>query len=242
MDAQSKRQGSKGAIYVAVSLISMQSVDFEWLENKGFRFHHYRAPGRGATPDGGDGGNGGANGVGHGSSGRVLKTNFAAGNALASHSTSKSSPSQKASARSKNDRSFVCVARPHAASCATRSPRRCSNAAQLRVPVLFGPMKKSLWASEVAGAAAVALIDQAIHTAFASHPHTRHMGRTGSAGNGDGRGGAAKLRRRRSVAAAAHLLTVDAAATAASSAAAAPQVAPAALIAAACGSSQRGRR
>ena len=55
-DAQSKRQGSKGAIYVAVSLISMQSVDFEWLENKGFRFHHYRAPGHGATPgeDGAD--------------------------------------------------------------------------------------------------------------------------------------------------------------------------------------------
>ena len=49
-DADSKRQGSRGAIYVAVSMISMQSVDFEWLDKHGFRFHHHRAPGHGATP------------------------------------------------------------------------------------------------------------------------------------------------------------------------------------------------
>ena len=38
------------AIYVAVSLHTMQAIDFGYLVGQGFRFHHYRAPGHGATP------------------------------------------------------------------------------------------------------------------------------------------------------------------------------------------------
>jgi ADP-ribose pyrophosphatase YjhB (NUDIX family) len=37
------------AIYVAVSLRAMQAIDFGWLVEHRFRFHHYRAPGHGAT-------------------------------------------------------------------------------------------------------------------------------------------------------------------------------------------------
>ena len=38
------------AVYVIVSLRAMQAIDFGWLVNKGFAFHHYRAPGHGCTP------------------------------------------------------------------------------------------------------------------------------------------------------------------------------------------------
>jgi len=38
------------AVYVVVSLRSMQAIDFSWLVNQGFHFHHYRAPGHGDTP------------------------------------------------------------------------------------------------------------------------------------------------------------------------------------------------
>ena len=38
-----------GAVYVVVSLRSIQSIDFTWLADRGFRFHHHRAPGHGAT-------------------------------------------------------------------------------------------------------------------------------------------------------------------------------------------------
>ena len=38
------------AIYVAVSLHTMQAIDFGYLVGQGFRFHHHRAPGHGATP------------------------------------------------------------------------------------------------------------------------------------------------------------------------------------------------
>jgi ankyrin repeat protein/8-oxo-dGTP pyrophosphatase MutT (NUDIX family) len=54
-----------GAVYVVVSLRSMQSIDFTWLAEQGFRFHHHRAPGHGATPHGVSSGNGdGSNGSG----------------------------------------------------------------------------------------------------------------------------------------------------------------------------------
>ena len=38
------------AIYVCVSLRAMQAIDFGYLVEKGFKFHHYRAPGHGDTP------------------------------------------------------------------------------------------------------------------------------------------------------------------------------------------------
>lgn len=38
------------AIYVAVSLHAMQAIDFGYLVEHGFRFHHYREAGHGATP------------------------------------------------------------------------------------------------------------------------------------------------------------------------------------------------
>ena len=38
------------AVYVIVSLRAMQAIDFGWLVNRGFAFHHYRAPGHGCTP------------------------------------------------------------------------------------------------------------------------------------------------------------------------------------------------
>ena len=37
------------ALYVVVSLRAMQAIDFGYLVEKGFKFHHYRAPGHGAT-------------------------------------------------------------------------------------------------------------------------------------------------------------------------------------------------
>ena len=54
-----------GAVYVVVSLRSMQSIDFTWLADRGFRFHHHRAPGHGATPPNaiGDGAGDGAGGA-----------------------------------------------------------------------------------------------------------------------------------------------------------------------------------
>ena len=39
-----------GAVYLAISVRSMQAVDFTWLAEHGFRFHHYRPPGHGMTP------------------------------------------------------------------------------------------------------------------------------------------------------------------------------------------------
>jgi len=39
-----------GAVYCAISVRSMQAVDFTWLADHGFRFHHYRPPGHGMTP------------------------------------------------------------------------------------------------------------------------------------------------------------------------------------------------
>jgi 8-oxo-dGTP pyrophosphatase MutT (NUDIX family) len=39
-----------GALYVVVSLGSMQAINFSWLAQKGFRFHHYRNPRHDATP------------------------------------------------------------------------------------------------------------------------------------------------------------------------------------------------
>jgi len=39
-----------GAVYCAISVRSMQAVDFAWLADHGFRFHHYRPPGHGMTP------------------------------------------------------------------------------------------------------------------------------------------------------------------------------------------------
>ena len=35
------------AVYVVVSLRTMQAIDFDWLAEKGFRFHHFREPGHG---------------------------------------------------------------------------------------------------------------------------------------------------------------------------------------------------
>ena len=45
-----KAKQRPGALYVAVSVRSMQAVDFTWLAETGFSFHHYRAPGHGVTP------------------------------------------------------------------------------------------------------------------------------------------------------------------------------------------------
>jgi len=39
------------AVYVAVSLRAMQAIDFGWLVNRKFKYHHYRPPGHGDTPD-----------------------------------------------------------------------------------------------------------------------------------------------------------------------------------------------
>ena len=44
-----KKKKRPGALYVVISLRSMQAIDFAWLADKGFQFHHYRAPGHGAT-------------------------------------------------------------------------------------------------------------------------------------------------------------------------------------------------
>jgi len=48
LDDQSKKE-RPSAVYIAVSLRSMQAIDFTWLASKGFKFHHYRAPGHGDT-------------------------------------------------------------------------------------------------------------------------------------------------------------------------------------------------
>ena len=86
--------------------------------------------------------------------------NVARGKAVASHSTSNASPSQNASFFEKKDRSCRRLAADQdAASCRVRMPRFCSSSHQLRVPVLLGPMKKTLCASEVVAASAAAMKD-----------------------------------------------------------------------------------
>ena len=80
-----------------------------------------------------------------------LYTKVARGKAAASHSTSKVSPSQNASCFEKNARSCRRLAADQVAeSCSVRMPKFCNSSHQLRVPVLLGPMKKTLCASEAA--------------------------------------------------------------------------------------------
>ncbi len=47
---EERKKKRSGAVYCAISVRSMQAVDFAWLADQGFRFHHYRPPGHGMTP------------------------------------------------------------------------------------------------------------------------------------------------------------------------------------------------
>lgn len=47
--AEGNPPSTKG-VYVVVSQGSMQAIDFKWLSQQGFKFHHYRPPGHGAVP------------------------------------------------------------------------------------------------------------------------------------------------------------------------------------------------
>ena len=49
MTGEANAEYKPKAIYIAVSLRAMQAIDFGYLVERGFRFHHYRAPGHGAT-------------------------------------------------------------------------------------------------------------------------------------------------------------------------------------------------
>ena len=50
LEEEVKKNDDAGAVYLAISVRSMQAVDFTWLAEHGFRFHHYRPPGHGMTP------------------------------------------------------------------------------------------------------------------------------------------------------------------------------------------------
>ena len=50
LEEEVKKNENAGAVYLAISVRSMQAVDFTWLAEHGFRFHHYRPPGHGMTP------------------------------------------------------------------------------------------------------------------------------------------------------------------------------------------------
>jgi len=50
--ALARSGGTPAAVYVAVAQRSMQAIDFAWLADEQFVFHHYRAPGHGASDPG----------------------------------------------------------------------------------------------------------------------------------------------------------------------------------------------
>uniref|UniRef100_A0A7S2N0P1 Nudix hydrolase domain-containing protein n=1 Tax=Haptolina brevifila TaxID=156173 RepID=A0A7S2N0P1_9EUKA len=52
---EEKKKTRCGAIYVVISLRSMQAIDFAWLADHGFRFHHFRAANRDMAPESANG-------------------------------------------------------------------------------------------------------------------------------------------------------------------------------------------
>ena len=43
------KNGTPSALYIGISMNAMQAIDITWLDEYGFRFHHYRPPGHGAS-------------------------------------------------------------------------------------------------------------------------------------------------------------------------------------------------